>query len=68
MNTPHRPSASRLRAHIERSREEVALLMARQIEDQQRLHALIGVTDALWQEAFGEDAPEFELTVRKVAS
>lgn len=65
---PHRPSAMRLRSLLERSREDVAMLMARQVEAQQQLHALIGVTGDLWQEVFGEEAPEFELSVTKRAS
>lgn len=69
MTTPNRPiSASRIRSLLEKSREDVAMLMAQQVQDQQRLHALIGVTGELWQEVFGEEAPEFELSVRRVAS
>ena len=63
---PHRPSASRLRSLLEKSREDASLLMAQQIETQQRLHALIGITGELWAEAFGEEAPEFELTIKAV--
>lgn len=50
-----------------KAREDIALLLATNVETQQHLHALIGITGDLYEAVLQEEAPEFEFRLKAVS-
>lgn len=51
----------RAREALLRAREDINLLMRRQIESQQEIYRLLAITEELYEGITGEDAPPVEL-------
>lgn len=63
-----RISPSRLRDQLLAARQDVAMLMAenmqRHLDTQSRLQSVIGLTDDLWRASQDDAVPEFEISAR----
>jgi hypothetical protein len=55
---------SRYRELLEKSRMDIAILMARTFETQRDLHGILGITDELWRETQSDEPPEMQLDVQ----
>jgi len=65
MNAQRTPlTKTRAREILEDARMDIARLMAVTVENQQQLHALIGITGELYEGILDEEAPVFELQTR----
>ena len=60
MKTQVHPQLTKARARVllAQSREDIAVLLARQYETQQEIHRLLLINDELHAGILGEDAPE----------